>query len=63
MKKYFEKQFKKKIYLINNPPKIVLDFIPKLKIKTFSYFGNIGKAQKLEYFLDIFFNIEDIVII
>ncbi len=62
MKKYFEKRFKKKIYLINNPPRNSLKFYStEIKNKkTFSYFGNIGKAQKLEYFLDIFFNIKDV---
>lgn len=59
---FLENQYKKKIFQINNVPR--KDFLEDKKINindklTFSYFGNIGKAQKLEYFLDIFRSMND----
>ena len=63
MKLYFENKFKKKIYQINNIPRnlfqnkdVSKNIIDKKII--FSYFGNIGKAQKLDYFLNLFMKID-----
>ena len=62
MREYFKSKYKKKIYQINNIPRNlfhnndILDNKVKDKI-IFSYFGNIGKAQKLDYFLDLFMKI------
>lgn len=62
MREYFKNKYKKKIYQINNIPRNlfhnndILDNIVNDKI-IFSYFGNIGKAQKLDYFLDLFMKI------
>ena len=59
MREYFKNKYKKKINQINNIPrslfynKNILDNTVNDKI-IFSYFGNIGKAQKLDYFLDLF---------
>lgn len=63
MKSYFENKYKKKINQINNIPRNLFknQKISENKIKDkliFSYFGNIGKAQKLDYFLDIFMKID-----
>jgi len=63
MKNYFEKKYKKKIYQLNNIPRNLFqdNQIKKNNINgkiTFSYFGNIGKAQRLDYFLDLFMKIE-----
>lgn len=59
MKSYFESKYAKKINQINNIPRNLFQNqkISKNKIKdrlVFSYFGNIGKAQKLDYFLNLF---------
>ena len=59
MKSYFESKYLKKINQINNIPRNLFQNqkISKNKIKdklVFSYFGNIGKAQKLEFFLNLF---------
>ena len=64
MKLYFENRYKKKIYQINNIPrnlfesKIISNNVIDKKL-IFSYFGNIGKAQKLDYFLDLFMKINN----
>lgn len=63
MREYFKNEYKKKINQINNIPrnlfynKNILDNTVKDKI-IFSYFGNIGKAQKLDYFLDLFMKVK-----
>lgn len=64
MKSYFESKFKKKIYQINNIPRNLFENDKILENKIgdkiiFSYFGNIGRAQKLDYFLDIFMKIDN----
>ena len=62
MKTYFENKYQKKINQINNIPRNLFQNkrISKNIINDkiiFSYFGNIGKAQKLDYFLDLFMKI------
>ena len=64
MKSYFENKYKKKINQINNIPRnlFINQKILENKITDkliFSYFGNIGKAQKLDYFLNIFMKIKN----
>ena len=65
MKLYFEKKYKRKIYQLNNIPRKIFEneFISKNNINKkkiiFSYFGNIGKAQRLDYFLDVFERIKN----
>ena len=64
MKIFFEKQYDKKIFQINNIPRNLFEDQKILENKIedkiiFSYFGNIGKAQKLDYFLDIFMQIKN----
>ena len=64
MKIFFEKQYEKKIFQINNIPRNLFEDQKILENKIedkiiFSYFGNIGKAQKLDYFLDIFMQIKN----
>lgn len=64
MKIFFEKQYDKKIFQINNIPRNLFEDQKILENKIedkiiFSYFGNIGKAQKLDYFLDIFTKIKN----
>lgn len=64
MKVYFEKKYKKKIYQLHNIPRKIFEdkYISKNnknKKIIFSYFGNIGKAQRLDYFLEIFDRIKN----
>ena len=64
MKLYFESKYQKKINLIQNIPRNLFknDNVQKNIINEkiiFSYFGNIGKAQKLDYFLDLFMKIKN----
>lgn len=64
MKIYFEKKYKKKIYQLNNIPRKIFEdtYISKNIVNKkiiFSYFGNIGKAQRLDYFLEIFDKIKN----
>ena len=65
MKSFFEKKtLIKKINIIHNPPRFVKKTFyknikfKKNKILTFSYFGNIGKAQDLHKILEIICNLK-----